>query len=178
MKGCFEISILMAAVRRGDQGPFIPDDRAMFLIPDKAKELLEPVMEPYHQDPDWYFDSVIVGRGPTPWAIACLDREYPIAGHVLTKRPLDGSIRFVPYKRTPAPVPDGYVPAVGTLFLYDKAALEQYADRSPLFLAAWNALKACPEDRRWLVLLDPLPEDWLAEVVPEDQALWRENWKV
>lgn len=133
---CFEMSIPTIGVRQGNNGPFIPDDRAMFVIPEGAKELLESIMEPYRQDPERYFDVVIVSRGPNPWAIAFLDLEYPISGLVLAERPADGSIRFVPYERTPNPAPDDDVPGLGTPFIFDKAALEQCADRSPLFLAA------------------------------------------
>lgn len=168
---CFEILIAESAVSK-DGGPFVPDNRLTYGIPDEAEELLEPILGPYGQDPLWYFDKLNFGRPPAPWALACLDREYPIAGHVATSRPADAGIAFAPYNQVPSPMPDDFVAGVGVLTFESKSGLERSADDSPLFAAAWNALRECSPERRWLMILDPLPQEWLNQVLPGDRERW------
>jgi hypothetical protein len=98
----FEILIAESAISKGG-GPFVPDGRLTYWIPDEAQELLEPILGPYDQNPMWYFDKLNFGRPPAPWALACLDREYPIAGHVATSRPPSAGISFAPYNQAYIP---------------------------------------------------------------------------
>ena len=168
---CFEILIAGSAVSK-DGGPFVPDDRLTYGIPDEAQELLEPILAPYSQNPMWYFDKLNFGRPPAPWALACLDREYAIGGHVATSRPLNAGIAFTSYNQVPNPMPDDFVPGVGVLTFESKSGLERSAGNCPLFAAAWNALRECSPERRWLVILDPLSQDWLALVLPGDRERW------
>src|SRR5690606_22990590 len=168
---CFEIMIVGSAVRTGS-GPFVPDSTLTYAIPDEAQELLEPILAPYDQDPNWFFDGLNFGRPPAPWALVCLDREYPIAGHIAGARTADAGIAFTQYRRVPTPVPRDFVPNVGVLTIGSKAGLGRVAGLSPVLEAAWEGLKDCSTERNWLVILDPLPEDWLAQVVPGDRERW------
>jgi len=120
----------------------------------------------------WYFDKLNFGRPPAPWALACLDREYPIAGHVATSRPPDAGIAFTPYNQLPNPMPNDFVPGVGVLAFASKSGLERSAAKSPLFAAVWNAFRECSPERRWLVILDPPSQEWLAQVLPGDRERW------
>jgi hypothetical protein len=167
----FEILIAESATSR-DGGPFVPDDRLTYCIPDAAAEHLEPILGAYDQDAGWFFDKLNFGRPPAPWAIACLDREYALAGHVVTCRPPDEGILFTAYRQIPNPCPDGFKPDVGILTFASKIGLERSAAASPLFAAAWEALRDCPSERRWLAILDPLPQQWLAQVIPGDSERW------
>lgn len=170
---CFEILIAQAQISKNG-GPFINDQQLTYYIPDEAQEVLGPILGNYNLDPEWYFDRLNGGRPPAPWAIACLDREYEIAGHVVSSRPPDARISFTSYKTQPRPLPDNYYPGVGPLVFYNKAGLEKAANNSPLFASAWTLLKQCSENKRWLVVLDPLPEEWLSNVLPGDHASWLE----
>lgn len=152
--------------------PFVPDDRLTYGIPDTAIELLDPILGPYGQDPHWYLDKLNYGRSPAPWAIACLDREYPLAGHVATTRPTDAGISFAPYEAIPIPLPTDYAPGVGVLVFGSKKGLEHAASRSALFEAAWSLLSDASATKRWLIVIDPLPESWLATALPGDRMLW------
>ena len=168
---CFEIVIGKFAVSENGS-PFVPDDRLTYWLPDEAQKLLEPILGRYGQDPTWYFDRINFGRPPAPWALACLDREYAIAGHVATSRPFDAGIAFATYTRVPNPMPDDFVPGVGVLTFKNKRGLERAAGTSPVFAAAWDALQQSSAERRWLVLLDPLPQEWLTQVLPNDRERW------
>ena len=141
-------------------------------VPSDARQLFEAILGPYNQDPMWYFDKLNYGRPPAPWALACLDREYAIAGHVATSRKLDAGISFAPYSQVLHPTPDGFVPGVGVLTFANKNWLERSAGSSPVFAEAWNALRDCSCERRWLAILNPLSEKWLAEVLPGDNEIW------
>jgi hypothetical protein len=167
----FEILIGGSAIST-DGGPFVPDDRLTYGIPDEAQELLEPILGPYDQDPMWYFDKLNFGRPPAPWALACLDREYTIAGHVATSRPPNAGIAFAPYNQVPNPMPNDFVPGVGVLTFASKGGLERSAANSHLFATVWNALQKCSPERRWLVILDPPSQEWLAQVLPGDRERW------
>ena len=168
---CFEILIAESAISTNG-GPFVPDDTLTYWIPDGAQELLEPIFAPYNQNPMWYFDKINFGRPPAPWALACLDREYAIGGHVAASRPPDAGIAFTTYTRVPSPVPDEFFPGVGVLNFQSKVGLERAADASPVFAAAWQALRECSPDKRWLAILDRLPPDWLEQVLPGDRERW------
>lgn len=168
---CFEILIAGSAVSK-DGGPFVPDNQLTYGIPDEAQELLEPILGLYDQNPMWYFDKLNFGRPPAPWALVCLDCEYAIGGHVATSRPPNSGIAFAPYNQVPNPVPNDFVPGVGVLTFGSKTGLEGSAGNSPLFAAAWKTLKECSPGSRWLAILDPLSQEWLAQVLPGDHERW------
>ena len=167
---CFEILIATSAISTNG-GPFVPDDDFMIDIPDEAERLLEVILSPYEGHSIWSFKSIDGHSLRAPWALACLDREYPIAGHIGTARGADSRIKFSPYHQ-PVPLPDNFVPVVGVLVFGSKMELERVATRSPVFEAAWDAFRDCLTDKSWLAFLDPLPEDWLALVVPGDRERW------
>jgi hypothetical protein len=144
----------------------------MIGIPDEAEHLLDPILSVYGQDPSWFFDKIALGRRQAPWALACLDREYSIAGHIGTERGADSGIKFTSYNHLPQSLPDNFVPGVGVLVFGSKMELERVATRSPVFEAAWEAFRDCSTNKSWLAILDPLPEDWLALVVPGDRGRW------
>ncbi len=168
---CFEF-LIGTSTTSTNGGPFVPDDRLTYVIPDAAQILLQPILDPYGQDPIWYFDKLNFGRPPAPWALACLDNEYAIGGHISTTRPSDAEIAFAPYKQIPNPIPNDFVPGVGVITFGSKSALERSAGNSPIFEAAWNALQDCSTGRRWLVILDPPSREWLAQILPVDRKHW------
>lgn len=174
---CFEILIVTSAVRKNG-GPAVPANSRLFAIPQEATDLLEPVLGPYDRYPDWFFDNLQFGPSANPWAIACLDREYELAGHVAASREPDAGILFSPYTSMPSPLPPDFVPGVGVLAFMNREGLKACASLSPLFKAAWDGLRVCAPDRTWLVLLDPPDAQWLAEVLPDDRELWLNRKRV
>ena len=167
----FEIEI--AKVYMSESGaPFTPDKGFIFNIPQEAEDLLDNILEPYGLSSFFYFDNFEINNQAPPWALVCLDREYPIAGHIAAKRPSNEEIYFVQYQSNPNPIPNDYVPNVGTLIFQEKRGLELAASRSLIFQEAWRALETCSVKNNWLVFLDPLPEKWLAEQLPGNRELY------
>ena len=146
----FEFLIVTTSESGGD-GTLVDQPRLSHVLEDEALDVLEPILAPYSQLPGWYFSKFNWGRPPVPWAMACLDREYPIPGHIVTARPADSGVSFVPYLQTPDPIPPGYVPKVGILTFMSKVGLERAASASSVFQIAWEALRTYPPDRHWLV---------------------------
>ena len=169
---CFEITALSTHIST-EGGPFTPDGTVSYWLPDEAEDLLEPILAPYDRGPIWFLDKYYPGQGPTPWAHVCLDREYALGGHLATSRPPDAGIKFGTYARAPDPLPDDYVPGVGVIFFLTKAGLEQAVTKSLIFEKSWEALEDCSPEGAWLALLDPLPEDWLAQTLEGDREHWR-----
>lgn len=167
----FEILIAESAVSR-EGGPFVVDEKVVFWLPDEAEEILEPILAPYGQNPGWFFDKINFGPRPAPWALVCLDREYDIAGHVATSRLPNAGIGFSPYNQVPKDQPDDFVPGVGVVTFESRPGLECSVGNSPVFEAAWGALRERSLERRWLVILDPLSPEWLDQVLPGDRERW------
>lgn len=168
---CFEM-LVAGALERSHGGQWQRLDALTIVLPDAAEDLLEPILEPYGHYSTFYFENLI-GRKPAPWAITCLDRQYALGGHVATTRPSDAGIGFLPYTKLPDPFPEDFVPGVGVIIFSSRAGLQRAATKSPIFEMTWHALQERPEDRRWLVLLDPLPEPWLGSAVAEDADRWK-----
>lgn len=168
---CFEFVVARTSVSKNGR-PHVPDHTLMYVIPDEAVELLKPIFDPYGKDPNLYFEQLNSGRPPAPWGIACFDRQYSIAGHVATCRLNISGIYFAPYCESPHPPPQDVYPQVGVVVFENKRALEDASDTSPLFQNLWKGFRECPTEQRWMMIVDPLPDDWLAQVMPGDRERW------
>lgn len=168
---CFEFYVATSAVSTNG-GSYVQDEKLTYGIPEDAQDLLEPILNQYGQDPMWYFDKLNYGRPPAPWAVACLDQEYTVAGHIATYRPAGSGIAFAPYTQVPDPVPLDFVPQVGVVTLQNKIGLRDAVSKSPLFQKLWEGLKDCSTERRWLLVVDPMPDEWLDQIVPGDRERW------
>ena len=136
----FEIFALTSLVSSNGED-FAPENDLMYVIPEEAEALLDSILAPYGQDPRWYFDKLNFGRPPAPWALACLSREYLIAGHIATSRPAGAGIGFTQYQSVPSPIPPDFVPVVGVLLFANKEGLLHALDCSPVFRFACEGLR-------------------------------------
>jgi hypothetical protein len=171
---CYEIEVI-SAFERDAAGRQQQLASISYWIPEEASRYLESILAPYDQHPDWYFDRLNGGRPPAPWAIACLPNEYALGGHVVHSRPQHAGIAFAPYATVSTPIPQAFVPNVGSLVLFSKAGLAASVGLSPLYDAAWFALERRDANRHWLVLLDALPDLWACEVAKNNDHLWRSS---
>ena len=173
---CFEFIDLNSAMSE-DGGPVFPDDRMRIEIPKEAEEILGPILGQYGQDPRFYFSRLNGGRPPAPWAIACFNKEYSIAGHIATNRP-NKSIAIAQYTIVSPPIPNDFIPQVGIISIFDKTALEDVSKKSLIFEKLWDELKDKPIERNWLLVLDALPNEWLEKIVQNDSELWLSTKKL
>ncbi|MDE0863163.1 MAG: hypothetical protein OSA98_05200 [Rubripirellula sp.] len=155
--------------------PGMDENRFGILLPDKAADDLEPILEPYRRHPSSFFDNLNGGQPPAPWALVCLDREYPLAGHITSTRPDKTTLRFTRYQRNHHNPPHDFVPDVGMLVFFTKNALREASSSSRLFDLAWQGLRDYPADGNWLALLDPLDSDWVGEVSADNHEQWFES---
>jgi hypothetical protein len=130
---CFEILAAESHVSSNGE-PFVPENQVIYDIPEEACDLLEPIMEPYQQNPYWFFDKLNYGRPPAQWAFVCFEREYPIAGQISAARGNNSGVGITPYSAHPNPIPQNFIPMVGTLAFSTPSSLRNVADRSPITL--------------------------------------------
>lgn len=145
--------------------------RRMVQFSSSAAHALEVVLAPYQRTLPEYLRAIGLGRDASIWAAVFLDREYRLAGHVFATLPASSRIRFAPYARVPDPVPQSFVPGVGVFLISRKADLLAAASASPVFAEAWRVLGRCDVKRRWLCVLDPLPESAGGAAYRRDPAL-------
>lgn len=139
-----------------------------YAFSDDVMELLDDRLTLH---PVAHFNSVSL---PTiPWAIVCMDREYPISGHVIAiGRGVAKKIGFTAYSYPPDPEPKNFYPRVGIITIFDKQALKESAARSPIFKNLWECLADCAEGQRWILFPDPLDDQTLATIAAGDRELW------
>ena len=140
----FESRIAQAVITDGNTN-VLSKRLIIFAVPDAAERLLRPILQPYDQEPFWYFEKLKTGHAPAPWAIACLDREYDLAVHVVATRPAEAGIRFAAYQPSPKCPASDFIPGLGTLVFFSRIALQVAAKSSPLFATARETLQECAE---------------------------------
>lgn len=170
----FEIQQWTSMVSDGD-GPFVPDNISGYVMPEEAEAALDERLAPY-ENSSICLDRILNPLGGGHWCFVCLDKEYPLAGHITEARrsgvDLGSDVGFTPLARTPNPVPPDYYPAVGMLVFGSKTAAETMASRSRLFEWVWDAVEDLAEDRRWLVMIDALEQDWVETNCQNDHDRW------
>jgi hypothetical protein len=153
-------------------GDLIPTGENFIILPTKVENSLESLLEPHDQHPGWFFTKIENSCADSPWAFVCFDREYSIAGHFTTCNPKNSGILFAPYSNPPDPIPQNFVPKVGVVVVQKKKGLETAKSSSLLFQQLWDYLKDCDSTRPWLIVADPLPNEWLDQIMPKDSELW------
>ncbi len=113
-----------------------------------------------------------------PWAIVFMSEEYPLAGHLMSIRP-SMDIRFSCYSLIWPGAYDNYdvavdgPPKVSIVFVFSKLAVQHgAASGSPLLQNVCNILSDKAEDCRWVVLADPLNDEWVRNVAKTSDELF------
>jgi hypothetical protein len=157
MQGCWEIIIGSSYIK--GPGSKRSEESLAYMIPEDAEAAIDLVLEPYKWLTTWYLESIGDGRPPAPNAVLCLQRDYELAWHIREVRENPDEIRFAQYGEIPEPMPEGFVPKVGCIFIYDWEALSRARGKSFLFDAAAQLLEASNRQTQWLCLLPELPQD-------------------
>ena len=146
-----------------------PPKLLRFRVSQAAKRAMDRALKPYGQTLSFLFYLQSLNQQPvSPWAFVCLSCEYALAKHVAITRPNGGGLLSEAYTFPPP----GDFPQVGMIAIPCKAGLKRAASRSPIFRAAGQPLKHRDARRHWLVVLDPLPEEWLKTALPGDAERW------
>jgi hypothetical protein len=172
-------NVFESQLRRFDTGGSVNDDfsdgEKFLSIPEQVEDAIEPIFKQYDQLPFWVLSGIEKSCPDSPWAFVCVDKEYSIAGHFTTSNPKNSGILFSPYLKHPDPIPPNFVPKVGIVIIQMKSGLETAKNNSLLFQQLWDYLEDCDHTRPWLIAADPLPIEWLNQIVPGDSELWLSN---
>jgi hypothetical protein len=99
-----------------------------------------------------------------PWAYICLDKEYSIYHHLNALRENRQDFRMSSYSVIAhGKNPNEFSPAVSMLFFRSRTIFEYYAGKSLLLKLAWKDLGPRSKGGCWLLMMDPLPDDWVRE---------------
>jgi hypothetical protein len=171
---CFPIAVVRAVSRvRG--GPWQEDEWAPLVFAPDAVEAFDDVLAPFDTDTDTWLAAEFVTRRrrelPPPVAVIAFQKEYRLAGHFVTIRTDRRALPFTTYSLRPGERPR--YPLISLIYAFDWRELEATASKSPFLKGAWEALSQCDSRTRWLCIADPLPQDWVATVSVDDEAVYR-----
>lgn len=113
-----------------------------------------------------------------PWAIACFDREFRLAGHIASVRSAPTEVTLSAYSLPSehSVARDG-VPPVSILLFSSKAAASRLSTQSPLFEVCWRTLSSLSPSRKWICTVDSPDEKWVAEAEVGDDQLFMELYR-
>ena len=188
---CFQINAIPMSGKDTDSAGTTIATRTedWYFFPEEVQKWLGPVLLPFGYDAgsgkdaggflleiEYMFRKV--DSVSFPWAIVFMPEEYPLAGHLMSIRP-NMDIRFSCYSLIWPGAYDNYdlagngPPKVSMIFAFSKSALQHAASNgSPLLQDAWNLLSDRAEDCRWVVLADPLDDDWVQDVAKTSDELF------
>lgn len=97
-----------------------------------------------------------------PWAYICTAEDYPVYHHLNALRGDPGDFLLSSY----SVISHGrdltdFSPPVGMVFFHDRDVFKKCAEKSLLLKLAWDDLEPYSRFGCWLLLMDPLPEDWV-----------------
>ena len=141
----------------------------LLAVPEEAEDAVNDIALSCQHTGDYWgaIERIVNSWREIPWALIALDREYKLAGHLMSTKGDTRELRFAWYsvnRRVPT--------HLSWLFVMNKSILAKLADRSPLFGHPWALLHDKPEDRRWFCIIDPLPEVWVNETESVDAELF------
>ena len=108
-----------------------------------------------------------------PWAIALYEKEFNLAGHVVSIRQNREDFSFGSYSSGKGPLkPSDGVPLFSVLVIYKKSALEYAANHSLLFQESWKLLEDKEETLNWICFPSSPPEEWIKEKTIDNDSLF------
>ncbi len=176
MASSFEIFLLREQVRseNGTTSQLSFDTETQ-----EADDALDRLLEPFGQN-SWELlgnmNVTFQRQNFWPWAIIAFEREYQLPGHVFASRRNPQDVLLSAYSlKGKYSIAESGPPAVSMLWFKNKSVAADLATKSPLFSACWAVLNDKSEDKHWLCIPEPLPDDWVAEAEKTDAELF---WKV
>ncbi len=173
---CFQFFLLETEVR-GFDGVVQSVSCLMQLHPDGENEV-GALLGKWGLTTDRFFmglDAVLRKQGVWPWAIALYEKEFRLAGHVVSLRDQRADFSFTAYSlrnKQPYSIEERGVPPVSVLLLNSKTVIEKAAKRSVLFEQAWHLLKDKDEDDHWVCMPSSPLDDWVEKTGQGDDALF------
>jgi len=137
-----------------------------FFMSEHALELLDKCVNVYGDTGEgWKFkiQHAVTSFGELPWAIIFLDREYQLAGHFMELKEGSIDLKFTWYSVGSADLSNHLDRRISVIFVMNKSALMFFGEKSQLLSGAFDLLKDKTENKHWLCIPEPLPQDWAAK---------------
>ena len=151
--------------------PYETQDDLNLVFSDEAENALNKFLPKYDIDIEFtnFFDNLNIDV----WACICFTKEQDIAGHVANSRINMSQVALTPYEAVPRDPDKDYVPKVGVLYIQSKSACEDLSHKSDLFMMIWSHLKNYDRSKRWLFIINELPESIKQITINENKKLWQ-----
>lgn len=142
-----------------------------------AEDAIDALLGRWDTNAFEFFERIDVSqreKGVWPWAIALYEKEFRLAGHVVSIRQHRGDFSFSAYSMKPVSfsIEQHDVPLFSILWINNKTALDLAAKRSPLFDQAWHLLKDKDEACHWVCMPSSPSEDWVTLTSKGDDELF------
>jgi hypothetical protein len=179
MGQCFEISSLQSYEREVQVGVSAPFQRSsdMLFLPLAGEDAIDALLKPFDMNAFVFLLRLEnnISRGiPYPWALIAFEKEYRLAGHFCRIRGDRTKLNFTAFSIMDSVPPADFVPPLSCIFVAEKQALAEAAQRSALLSSAWDLLRDRAEERHWLCIPDPPPEEWVRQNEQGDDDLFRQ----
>ena len=181
MKGCYEFFVLgSSSVSHGGKST---QERTFIEIHPDHEETFNNFLKAFGKSSFGLLNTLsrsFQKDGSVPWALIFFEREFQIAGHVLSVREIKSEISFSalsivgPGKYS---IEEQGVPPVGFLMIENKSALEKAARESELFRMGWELLTDKSEGRKWICIAESPSNQWVDENSEGDDELFLELFK-
>ena len=177
MCGCFEFFILQESVSEANST--ISSSRLFIEIHPDAEDVIESLLSRFERNTFEFFGNVDVScrrEGVWPWAIVLFEREFRLAGHVVSLRQQRSDFFCSAYSLKPGEysLAEHGVPPVSILFINKKQALKDAARESELFKKAWNQLASKSEHQHWICISESPSNEWVNITSVNDDQLFLE----
>ena len=152
---------------------WVSDQGCYVNMPDAADVALTNVVEGYDQPSGLiYLERCLRNHSKAPWVFITLPGECQLLGHLRQARGgFSDELGLCPYSDFPSPMPEGYIPGIGAILVFSKAALLQTHKNSEVLSLAWSRLEHFHENQQVLCMINELPGPWLAEMEGQDHSL-------
>jgi hypothetical protein len=175
---CFQFYLLRAETRKSDGT--IESSRLFTEYSSEAEEAIDALLSQFDTDAtDFFIDLDETNRKQQrwPWAIVLYEKEFRLAGHVLSMRQNREDLSFSSYSMNKGlslgqHIEKHAVPPFSFFLLHNKAAIAAAAEKSPLFQEAWRLLADKDEYSHWICIAPPPPNDWVIKTSVGDDELF------
>jgi len=173
MHSCFEIVVIDMSVKPADG----TSSQTFIDVHPDGIDAVDDFLGRFGRNTFDFFGSVATTceeNGHWPWAFVCFEKEFRLAGHLISLRRNRWDFSFSAYSIKPGEscIGENRVPPVGFILVYSKKALEYYAEQSPLFKNAWDQLAEYREDRRWICFPESPSDEWVEMASRDDDQLF------
>ena len=177
---CFELYLLRSEVRKSDGT--IESSTLFTEYSNETEEALDNFLSMWNSDAFEVFsslDEAIRRQGIWPWAIALYEKEFRLAGHVVSLRQHRCDFSFSSHSMHNHDVlslgehiEENGVPPFSILLINNKKALADAAKKSPLFEQAWLLLKDKEDNAHWVCIASSPPDEWVVKTGAGDDELF------